>query len=47
MSTDYQQAREALGARLRELRFSCPGGRLTGQQLAERLGWPGSKVSKL
>ncbi|MEV7150496.1 helix-turn-helix transcriptional regulator [Streptomyces sp. NPDC093084] len=47
MSTDYQQAREALGARLRELRFSCPGGRLTGQQLAQRLGWPGSKVSKL
>jgi transcriptional regulator with XRE-family HTH domain len=47
VSTDYQQAREALGARLRELRFSCPGGRLTGQQLAQRLGWPGSKVSKL
>ncbi|MER6221385.1 helix-turn-helix transcriptional regulator [Streptomyces sp900105755] len=47
MSTDYQQAREVLGARLRELRFSCPGGRLTGQQLAQRLGWPGSKVSKL
>lgn len=47
MSTDYQQAREALGARLRELRFSCPGGRLTGQQLAQRLGWQGSKVSKL
>ncbi|MEW2494338.1 helix-turn-helix transcriptional regulator [Streptomyces nodosus] len=47
MSTDYQQARVALGARLRELRFTCPGGRLTGQQLAQRLGWPGSKVSKL
>ncbi|MDX3853362.1 helix-turn-helix transcriptional regulator [Streptomyces sp. AK02-01A] len=47
MSTDYQQARAALGARLRELRFSCPGGRLTGQQLAQRLGWQGSKVSKL
>ncbi|QKW07094.1 helix-turn-helix transcriptional regulator [Streptomyces sp. NA04227] len=47
MSTDYQQARAALGARLRELRFLCPGGRLTGRQLAERLGWPGSKVSKL
>ncbi|WP_030815375.1 helix-turn-helix domain-containing protein [Streptomyces sp. NRRL F-2799] len=47
MSTDYQQARVALGARLRELRFSCPGGRLTGQQLAQRLGWQGSKVSKL
>lgn len=37
----------ALGARLRELRFTCPGGRLTGQRLAQRLGWPGSKVSKL
>jgi len=47
VSTDYQQAREALGARLRELRLSCPGGRLTGQQLAQRLGWQGSKVSKL
>lgn len=47
MSTDYQQARASLGARLRELRFSCPSGRLTGQQLAQRLGWQGSKVSKL
>jgi transcriptional regulator with XRE-family HTH domain len=47
VSTDYQQARVALGARLRELRFTCPGGRLTGQQLAQRLGWQGSKVSKL
>ncbi|WP_405536728.1 helix-turn-helix transcriptional regulator [Streptomyces sp. NBC_00075] len=47
MSTDYQQAREALGGRLRELRFSCPEGRLTGQQLSHRLGWPNSKVSKL
>lgn len=47
MSTDYQQAREALGLRLRELRLSCPGGRLTGQQLAQRLGWPNSKISKL
>ncbi|MFJ2216795.1 helix-turn-helix domain-containing protein [Streptomyces sp. NPDC101062] len=47
MGTDYQQARAALGARLRELRFSCPDGRLTGQQLAQRLGWQGSKVSKL
>lgn len=37
----------ALGARLRELRASCPGGRLTGTQLAERLGWPHSKVYKL
>ncbi|WP_328405301.1 helix-turn-helix transcriptional regulator [Streptomyces sp. NBC_00390] len=47
MSTDYQQAREALGARLRGLRLSAPGGRLTGTQLAKRLGWPHSKVYKL
>ncbi|MCF6473256.1 helix-turn-helix transcriptional regulator [Nonomuraea sp. MG754425] len=47
MSTDYQQAREVLGARLRELRLSAPDGRLTGTQLAERHGWNKSKVSKL
>lgn len=49
MSTDYQQAREALGLRLRELRLTCPDGRLTGAQLADRLGpgWTKSKVSKL
>ncbi|WP_329147671.1 helix-turn-helix transcriptional regulator [Streptomyces sp. NBC_01456] len=47
MSTDFQQAREALGDRLRELRHSCPEGRLTGAQLAERLRWPHSKISKL
>lgn len=49
MSTDYQQAREALGTRLRELRITCPGGRLTGPQLAGKLGrgWTKSKVSKL
>lgn len=47
MSTDYQQAREALGQRLRELRIQAPEGRLTGTQLAERLGWPHSKVYKL
>jgi transcriptional regulator with XRE-family HTH domain len=49
VSTDYQQAREALGIRLRELRFACPDGRLTGAQLVERLGqgWTKSKVSKL
>ncbi|MER6432099.1 helix-turn-helix transcriptional regulator [Streptomyces sp900105245] len=47
MSTDYQQAREALGARLRELRHSAPAGRLTGSQLAERHGWNKSKVSRL
>ncbi|MBB1244166.1 helix-turn-helix transcriptional regulator [Streptomyces durbertensis] len=47
MSTDYQQAREALGARLRELRLTAPDGRLTGTALARRLGWANSKVSKL
>jgi len=49
VSTDYQQAREVLGLRLRELRLTCPDGRLTGAQLAERLGprWTKSKVSKL
>ncbi|MEU6098382.1 helix-turn-helix transcriptional regulator [Streptomyces sp. NPDC047079] len=47
MSTDFQQAREALGLRLRELRLSAPGGRLTGTQLAQRLGWPHSKIYKL
>ncbi|MER6303159.1 helix-turn-helix transcriptional regulator [Kitasatospora sp. NPDC001539] len=44
MSTDFQQARIALGRRLRELRAE---GGLTGRQLAERLGWTQSKVSKL
>jgi hypothetical protein len=49
VSTDYQQAREALGIRLRELRLTAPDGRLTGTQLAERLGpgWTKVKVSKL
>ncbi|WP_327361876.1 helix-turn-helix domain-containing protein [Streptomyces sp. NBC_01296] len=47
MSTDYQQAREALGIRLRELRLAAAGGRLTGAALARRLGWPQPKVSKL
>ncbi len=47
MSTDFQQARAALGERLRELRESAPGGRLTGTILAQRLGWPQSKISKL
>lgn len=47
MSTDYQQAREALGQRLRELRLTAPGDRLTGSRLARRLGWPQPKVSKL
>ncbi|MFJ9338276.1 helix-turn-helix domain-containing protein [Streptomyces sp. NPDC101733] len=47
MSTDFQAARAALGARLRDLRVSAPGGRLTGTQLADRLGWSHSKVYKL
>lgn len=49
MSTDYQQAREDLGLRLRELRLTAPEGRLTGTQLATRLGtgWSKVKVSKL
>ncbi|MEV6730123.1 MULTISPECIES: helix-turn-helix transcriptional regulator [unclassified Streptomyces] len=47
MSTDFQAARAALGARLRDLRVSAPGGRLTGTQLADRLGWPHSKIYKL
>lgn len=47
MSTDYQQARETLGQRLRELRLTAPGDRLTGSGLARRLGWPQPKVSKL
>ena len=47
MSTDFQTARAALGERLRELRESAPGGRLTGTELAARLGWTQSKVSKL
>lgn len=44
MSTDYQQAREALGARLRELRTEIG---LNGKEFAERLGWQRSKVSRL
>ncbi|MFJ4548621.1 helix-turn-helix domain-containing protein [Streptomyces sp. NPDC088817] len=47
MSTDYQRAREELGVKLRELRIESPDGRLTGTELAQRLGWPQSKVSKL
>jgi transcriptional regulator with XRE-family HTH domain len=39
-----RQAREALGQRLRELRRDA---NLTGQALADQLGWPQSKVSKI
>ncbi|MFF2040170.1 helix-turn-helix domain-containing protein [Kitasatospora sp. NPDC058170] len=44
MSTDYQQARVALGTRMRELRAESS---LSGRALAARLAWPQSKVSKL
>lgn len=45
MSTDYQRAREALGARLRELRTETG---LTARQFAALCGWTAhSKVSKL
>lgn len=42
MGTDFQQAREALGRRLRELR-----GQRTQRDLAAALEWPQAKVSKL
>lgn len=42
MTTDFQQARKALGRRLRELR-----GPMTQRALADLLGWPQAKVSKL
>lgn len=44
MSTDYQTAREALGARLRELRTEAG---LEGKDLAAKAGWQPSKVSRL
>ena len=44
MSTDYQTAREALGARLRELRTEAG---LEGKDLAAKLGCQPSKVSRL
>ncbi|TLQ43496.1 helix-turn-helix domain-containing protein [Streptomyces marianii] len=44
MTTDYQTARVALGARLRELRTEAG---LNGKAFAERLGWQPSKVSRL
>lgn len=42
--SNIQQAREALGTHLRELRRSVG---LNGKEFAERLGWTASKVSKL
>ncbi|WP_033822089.1 helix-turn-helix transcriptional regulator [Kitasatospora sp. MBT63] len=44
MSTDFQQARVGLGARLRELRAEAG---LSRRDFAARIGWPPSKVSKL
>lgn len=44
MTTDFQTAREALGARLRELRTEAG---MEGKDLAARLGWHTSKVSRL
>jgi transcriptional regulator with XRE-family HTH domain len=42
--TSFQQARIELGGRLRRLRESA---RLSGKELAERLSWQPSKVSRL
>ncbi|MFF0577962.1 helix-turn-helix domain-containing protein [Streptosporangium saharense] len=42
--TSVQQARQALGGKLRTLRVSVG---LTGRELAGRLSWPASKISKL
>ncbi|MEF2529154.1 MULTISPECIES: helix-turn-helix domain-containing protein [Streptomyces] len=44
MSTDFQNARVALGARLRELRVEAG---LNGKEFAARIGWQRSKVSRL
>ncbi|MFB6872316.1 helix-turn-helix domain-containing protein [Streptomyces sp. NPDC056323] len=44
MSTDFQSARAALGARLRELRAEAG---LDGKGVAALLGWQRSKVSRL
>ncbi|MFJ6214085.1 helix-turn-helix domain-containing protein [Streptomyces sp. NPDC092296] len=44
MTTDFQQGRVVLGARLRELRTEAG---LTVRDLAARCGWVPSKVSKL
>lgn len=43
-ASNVREARHALGKRLRELRRKAD---LSGKQLAESLGWPASKVSKL
>lgn len=43
-TTPVKQAREALGARLREIRKDAS---LTGRALAERCGWHFTKISKI
>jgi hypothetical protein len=43
-SRDYQQARQALGARFRQLRKDAG---LTGRQLADQLRWSQPKVSRI
>jgi len=42
--SSYEEARAALGARLRQLRKDAG---LTGEQLARRFGWQQSKVSRI
>ncbi|AYF73123.1 XRE family transcriptional regulator [Nocardia yunnanensis] len=44
MTSSLDQAKEALGARLRELRLDAG---LTGTELAHRAGWHQTKVSKI
>jgi transcriptional regulator with XRE-family HTH domain len=44
VTTDFETARQALGVRLRELRLDAG---LEGKDLAVRVGWPPSKVSRL
>jgi len=43
-TSSVDEARNALGKRLRELRISA---KLSGKQLAESLSWVGSKISKI
>lgn len=43
-ASNVREARNALGKRLRELRRQAG---MNGRQLAEALGWPASKISKL
>ncbi|ONI92734.1 transcriptional regulator [Saccharothrix sp. ALI-22-I] len=43
-TSSVDEARKALGKRLRELRVAA---KLSGKQLAESLSWAGSKVSKI